>query len=440
MNAPGAPSPDKASPASEAAARRRRNRIHKRLFDILERGSGSDWQSQAVDWALIVIILINVTAVILETVPSLHARYHRAFLWIEIVSVAIFTVEYLLRLWVADQNIAFRSRDGRPSRLRYVLSPGALIDLFAILPSYLSLIFPAADLRLLRLFRLLRFFKLAKYSPGLNSLAEAVRSERRALLASLVVMLSVMIAGASLIYLLEHRVQPDKFGSIPDSMWWAVATLTTVGYGDVVPVTPAGKVLGGILMMFGLAMFALPVGIIATAFAQEIHKRDFVVRWGMVSKVPLFAALPADEIADIMKLLEAQSYVAGQYVARKGEPADCMYFIASGAVELELEKGRLRMETGAFFGEIAVLKRAKRSASVIAAEPTRLLVLAADDLHMLMEKKPHLAREINRIAREKVGHENITPQGDIAAGELKSAEKVTGRRTARKPGAGKERA
>src|SRR5262249_57440893 len=142
---------------------------------------------------------------------------------------------------------------------------------------------------------------------------------------------------------------------IPDAMWWAIVTLGTIGYGDVVPITPLGKVVAAVTVFLGLVMVALPVGIIANAFAEEIHRRDFVVTWGMVARVPLFSELNANEIADIMRLLRAQQVEPGTTIARRGEPGHSMYFIAAGEVEMELPHERVRLGVGHFFGEVAAL-------------------------------------------------------------------------------------
>ena len=218
--------------------------------------------------------------------------------------------------------------------------------------------------------------------------------------------------------LAEHDAQPDKFATIPDALWWAVITLTTVGYGDMVPVTPAGRALAGVVMLFGFCMFALPVGIIATAFAREIHSRDFVVTWSMVARVPLFSELSASEIADVMRLLRAQTVEAGTIVTAAGEPAHSMYFIAAGTVEIDLPREKLRLGEGQFFGEIAVLRKARRSADVIALTHCRLLVLDAEDLQYLMQKKSDVAAHIRAVARERVAREAVTPRGDIALEEI----------------------
>jgi voltage-gated potassium channel len=213
-----------------------------------------------------------------------------------------------------------------------------------------------------------------------------------------------MIA-ASTMYLVERDVQPDKFGTIPDAMWWAIVTLGTVGYGDVVPITVPGKLVAGVTILFGLMMVALPVGIIASAFANEIRRRDFVVTWSMLARFPLFAELNAIEIGDIMRLLKAQTFNTGDVIIRKGEEGHSMYFIAAGEVEIELPKDRVRLGAGKFFGEVAVLKRSKRSATAIALSRTNLLILEAHDLHALMERDSRIAEHVRAAVRERGGGE-----------------------------------
>jgi voltage-gated potassium channel len=227
---------------------------------------------------------------------------------------------------------------------------------------------------------------------------------------------------ASFIHLAEREAQPDKFGTIPDAMWWAIVTLGTIGYGDVVPVTALGRVIASFTIFLGLIMVALPIGIVSTAFADEIHRRDFVVTWSMVARVPLFAELRASEIADIMRLLRAQQVEPGAIIARRGEPAHSMYFVATGEVEIELKEQRIRFGPSHFFGEVAVLRRARRSATVVATTRTRLLVLDAHDLHALMEREPRIAERIREVVRNRIGRDIVTPRGDIVIEEIEDAE------------------
>jgi voltage-gated potassium channel len=222
---------------------------------------------------------------------------------------------------------------------------------------------------------------------------------------------------ASLLYAIEHNVQPDKFGTIPQAMWWAIVTLGTVGYGDVVPATPLGKLVSVFAIVVGFAMIALPVAIISTAFADEVRRRDFVVTWGMLARVPLFSHLSAAEIADIMRLLKARTIEADEILVRRGDAASSMYFITTGEVEIELPSLRVRLADGTFFGEIALLHRTKRSGTVTATRKTRLLVLDAQDFHALIERVPTLAAHVQKTAQAR-----LADAGDLAAAELAQAE------------------
>jgi voltage-gated potassium channel len=241
------------------------------------------------------------------------------------------------------------------------------------------------------------------------------------LIGSFTILIGTSLVAAALMYLAERHVQPDKLGTIPDAMWWAIVTLSTIGYGDVVPVTVLGKLIAVGSVFLGMIMIALPVGIIATSFAEQIHRREFIVTWGMIARVPLFAELDAGEIADIMELLRAQVAQAGEVIVRAGEPAHSMYFIAAGQVEIALKgkKEPLRLGAGQFFGEVAVLRRARRSATVTALTRTNLLVLAAQDLHALMQRDARIAARIKDVVEKRVGREVIGAKGDIVAEEIR---------------------
>jgi len=286
-----------------------------------------------------------------------------------------------------------------------------------VLPFWIALVVPA-DLRVLLVFRVVRFLKLTRYSAGVSSLLDAIYAERRALFGCFIILVGATLIAASVMYVIERQVQPDKFGTIPDAMWWAVVTLGTVGYGDVTPVTALGRIVAGVTIFFGLIMVALPVGIVASAFAEQIHRRDFVITWSMVARVPLFAGLNAADIADIMRLLRAQQVEAGEVITRRGEPAHSMYFVAAGKVEIELSDRRVELGTGQFFGEIAALRRARRSATATALTRTSLLALDARDLHVLMDREHRIAERIHEVVRHRLGHDIVTPHGDVVREEL----------------------
>ena len=388
----------------------------RRVYQVLDQGPVGDSGAIVVDRLLVALILANLVTVALESVPNLRAGYEPLFEVIEYVSLAVFTVEYLLRIWCAVEYGPHRHMSALRARLKYVTSPAGLVDLVAVLPFWFAPLLPS-DLRVLQVLRILRFFKIARYSPAMRSLLDVLYRERRALFGCVVITMGTALVAAALMHLAEGRVQPDKLGTIPDALWWSIVTLGTIGYGDVVPVTAVGKLIATGTIFLGLIMIALPVGIIATAFAEQIHRRDFIVTWGMIARVPLFAELDAAEISDIMQLLRAQVAEAGQVIVRAGEPAHSMYFIASGEVEIAVRHERLRLGVGQFFGEVAVLRRARRSATVTALSRTNLLVLDAQDLHALMQRDPRVAQRIKDVVEKRIGHQ-LTPKGDIVTEEI----------------------
>lgn len=245
------------------------SRLRRTLYDRLESENRADPVNRIIDAFLVALITINVFAVILETMPEIEARFHTLFVVIDTISVAVFTVEYLARVWVCVEDEEL-TRLSWP-RLRYMASPMALIDLIAILPFYLVFFLPI-DLRVLRVFRLLRILKLTRYSAAMSMLLDVLRAESHAFFAGFSILLVLLTLAASGAYLAEHRAQPEDFGSIPHAMWWAVATLTTVGYGDVTPVTPAGRIFGSLVAVVGIGMAALPAGILASGMAERLRR------------------------------------------------------------------------------------------------------------------------------------------------------------------------
>jgi voltage-gated potassium channel len=396
--------------------------LRRRLYEVLERGSPGDRASLLFDRFIVALIIINLTAVALESIPSLAARYAVWFVAIEYGSLLVFTVEYGLRLWVAVEHAPHQHLPARRARLKYALSGSGIVDLCAVLPFWFAFLLPS-DLRVLLVLRMIRFLKITRYSPAMRSLLDVLYGERRALFGCFVILLGATLIAAAGMHIVEGRVQPDKLGTIPDALWWAITTLSTVGYGDIVPITALGRLIASATMFIGLIMIALPVGIVATAFAEEIHRRDFVITWGMVARVPLFSGLTANEIADIMRLLRARQVEAGAMIVRRGEPGHSMYFIAAGEVEIDLPHERIRLGVGHFFGEVAVLRRARRSANVTALTRTSLLVLDAQDLHALMQRDSRIAERIRQVARSRIKRELVTPQGDILTEEIEEEQR-----------------
>lgn len=369
-----------------------RNSLRYRLYEILEISAVDDRVSQLVDRFMVGLIVANVVAVILETIPSVAANYGPLFHAFELISIVVFSVEYVVRLWVCVERSHNASSSALKERLTYLVSPLALVDLVAILPFFLS--FLGADLRFLRLLRLFRLLKLVRYSPALVTLGRVLRNERRALFAAGVVIVSLVVLSGSVMYYLERGAQPDDFGHIPQAMWWAISTLTTVGYGDVVPITDAGRLFGGFVMLFGLGMYALPIGIIATGFANEIGQRDFVITWHALVRVPIFARLDSDEIVKIVDLLKAQIAVPGQSIAHMGDQAEDMFFILSGDVEVRTRHHRYTLGPGEYFGEIALLTGNKRFGSATALTRCHLMRLSRVDFEHLMLDNEQIRRAI----------------------------------------------
>jgi voltage-gated potassium channel len=191
---------------------------------------------------IVLLIVINLVAITLESIPEFEAQYTALFIAIELVSLAVFTVEYGLRMWVAVEQAPYLHSDGWKARLRYATSPIGVIDLLAVLPSWLAVVLPA-EFKILLVFRIIRFLKLARYSPGMRSLLDVLYAERRALFGCLVIFIGATLVAATIMHIVERHVQPEKFGTIPDAMWWAIVTLGTIGYGDVVPVTQLGRII-----------------------------------------------------------------------------------------------------------------------------------------------------------------------------------------------------
>ena len=254
------------------------NPHRQRLLLILELQSQQDKRAAGVfSWVLTLMVLSNVLAVILESVPSIEAQYGPILHLFEMLSVAFFSIEYLLRLWTAaDRNPQKHATEAR-RRMAYVFSFHGLVDVLAILPFFLQVLLPGLDLRFLRIIRVMRILKLSHYSTALEDLMASIYAERDAFVSALYLLVLSILITSCLIYFAEHHLQPDKLGTIPDAMWWSIVTITTVGYGDVVPLSPWGKVIGAFTALSGIFTAALLTGIVASAFAARVrtHELEF---------------------------------------------------------------------------------------------------------------------------------------------------------------------
>lgn len=391
-----------------------RQSIRNTVYHIIEVGRGDDPASKIFDGCIVTLILLNIAAFLAETVKSIHEQYG-AWLWaFEVFSVAIFTLEYLARLWTAVEVPFLSKLTPWKARLKLARRGSLIIDLLAILPFYLAMIV-AIDLRVLRVLRLIRFFKLTRYSPAMHSLIRVLHNERNSLLGAAFLLAGAVLIAATGMYYIEHEAQPDKFASVPESAYWAITTLTTVGYGDVSPITSLGKLWAGLTMVVGLCILALPVAIIATGFAQEAGRRDFVVNWSLMSRIPLLAELDTTEIAAVMPLLHANNAPLGAEIIAAGAPGNAMFFVASGAVELVAGERRVRYSTGDFFGAVAMLDGDANPGSFRSVARTRLLELYREDFNQLERINPSVGAHIRRTAaarrRQREDYEQTLPTG-----------------------------
>ncbi len=241
------------------------------VYNHLENEQYDSFFSRVLNYLLIGLIVTNVAAVIFESVNQFYLAYQWYFDHFELMSIGIFSIEFLLRLWSISEQDA--EQPAWKQRLQWLMSWGAIIDLIAILPAFINYFVPF-DLRFLRVLRLLRLLKLTRYFISLQILLAVIKREKGSFQAVLFILSILIIMAAGVLYFVEHKAQPEHFGSIPQAMWWSVVTLTTVGYGDVTPVTDLGKILGAIITILGVGIAALPAGILATGLANELNLRN----------------------------------------------------------------------------------------------------------------------------------------------------------------------
>jgi voltage-gated potassium channel len=300
--------------------------LRRRAYEILE-NPAKDPAGRLINGLLIGLIIANVAAIVLHSVASIGARYETWFLLFEWFSVLLFTLEYVARAWCSVERGDHRFQAPIRGRIRYMLSPLALIDLIAILPFYLSFLLPV-DLRFMRVFRLFLVFKLTRYHGSMNLLGRVVRNEAGPIAAALFVLATLLVVAASFAFIAEHEAQPEVFGSVPDAMWWAIVTMTTVGYGDMVPVTAFGKVVGGFIAVIGLGMVALPAGLLASGFSEQLHQRRqaFEIEVHRILSDGVISAEEAarlEEITDRLGLTDRQAAEMMSLIAQRQSPVRC---------------------------------------------------------------------------------------------------------------------
>ncbi|MDP6268130.1 MAG: cyclic nucleotide-gated ion channel [Arenicellales bacterium] len=361
------------------------------------------------------LILLSVAAVVaiamIKTLPRFDLVADAIMNTVRMAAMAVLTIELVARFWVAPEGAAHAFENAIPdaaqkdevsgSRLAYLRSSLGLVDLLVVLPAWANLLYPISP-HWFELTAALSLFKLSRYVPGLSLVTAVVARQARSIYAALVVLGILLVCSATVIYMVEYETQPAYFTSIPHSLWWAISTMATVGSGDMAPITPIGRIVGGIAMVFGIAMFAVPAGILASGFAEELRKRDFVVNWQSVARVPLFARLDANAIASVAQLLKPRSVSANQVIVRRGDIADSMYFIMEGEVEVDITPNPVRLKQGDFFGEIALVENIPRTATILSLTNCRLLVLETVDFERLTTQIPDLKDQIKRISDKRL--------------------------------------
>ena len=375
-----------------------RGRIHALLHFSDPSDAGRRWRLihlGVLGIGLFAVILLSIDGLPLDVRNSLHyAIWAVAFL---------FFIEYAVRLWAAPEEGRYRENSPAMARLQWAMSLPGLVGLLATVPAFMWL----AGYRIVgsdaaSIFCVLWILKLGLHAPALGTLARVVSNERAPIAGVLVLFFIVLVIAATAAHLLERGRQPDAFGSLPNALWWAVVTLTTTGYGDVVPVTVGGRLVGSVLMISGISVLAIMTGVLATGFAQEERRREYLRVWEQVARVPIFAALGVVTLSEIVGKLRTRYYPSRVVIMRRGDPGDSMFFISSGECEVRLPSGdTVKLGEGAFFGEMSLLERQPRSATVATSRPTTLLVLYASDFYEIASRIPALAEAVEAEAKRR---------------------------------------
>ena len=345
-------------------------------------------------------ITAGLAAMFADTWPGLPPMVDHAMMWTTIVAWGVLVLEFALRLWVAPSARHADSVSDVRMRVHYITGPRGFIDFLAVLALPTGWVFGTEHTDA-NLFCILWSLKLFRYSTGLTVLLSVIRNERTALLSVLTTFAVVLLLSSTLAYSFEREGQPDTFGSIPSAMWWAIVTLTTTGYGDATPATLWGRSLAGIVMVCGLAVFALMTGILANGFAQELRRRDFLRTWDLVARVPYFRDVGAAVIAEVVRMLRPQEVRPNTILFRRGETGQAMYFIVSGEIEMGLRPRPIRLSDGNFFGEMALISGSDRSATATATRRTLLLSLDVADFRDLAARRPELLKAIHEEAEKR---------------------------------------
>jgi voltage-gated potassium channel len=348
-------------------------------------------------WAL----LVGLAAMIVATIPGLRSI---DWPWVDIVLTLVLL--FFMLDWVVFLRGALTAEHPRLQLLSFTHLAHTL-GVVPVVAAFASGVEPTTAWLLSSLWLL----KLPMATSGFSLLFRVAAIEARSLASVAIIFLCVLFFSAVAMHLAEGSVQPHGFGSLAHALYWSVTTLTTTGYGDVVPITPAGRFIAGIVMICGLAVFGLWTGILATGFAAEARRQEFVRTWELVAKVPFFRNLTPAAIIEIARMLRRWDVPERSVVVRKGRQGDSMYFIASGQVEVLTDSQPIVLNAGSFFGELALLGGGIRTATVSTTIPTTLLVLDAADFQLLAAHYPELAQAVEEEAeRRRVNRTLETPR------------------------------
>ena len=326
-----------------------------------------------------ILIILSIADQVLTSM-ELTRTVERIFDVFYLLTITLFCLEFLIRL------IVIRKFD-------FLLAVDAIVLVNAL---FVGLV----DLRMLRLFRLFQIFRASKFLIPTNTLIKTIVMQRNALLGSQMMVISILLVVSTLIYFLESEAQPEIFGSIPAAMWWGIATLTTVGYGDVVPSTEVGKILASFTMFIGIGMFALPAAILASAYYEEIQKRNFLITFEAIAAIPLFQQLPVGAINKINEKLDVKLFQKNEEIFKKGDEGDAMFIIEQGQVKVDLENP-VYLGPGDFFGEMALISNSPRNATLVATDDSKLFELQKSDLEELFDEHEVLFRELEETIKNR---------------------------------------
>jgi len=346
-----------------------------------------------------VAVVFGLAAVVLGTeaqTPTMRALYLSVVAGI----AGLFALDYLATL--LSPNVRRLSRMPDASLTEWASSSDGIIGLATFLPMAVTAPFAWHPVGA-PLFGALWILRLGRYSPSLSMLMRVLWRESNSVIGVLGLFAMVLLLGATLTLELENSAQPDHFDTLPHALWWALATLTTVGYGDMAPVTTLGRIVAGLVMISGIILFGLLAGILATGFSAEVRRQEFLRNWAIVASVPVFKRLGGGTIGDLAGVLRPREMPPNVAITRKGAPGSSMYFIVSGGVKVELAAGAVRLGPGHFFGERALLTGERRNATVVTTADTVLLELDIADLRMLASSHPELTKLIEDEASKRTG-------------------------------------